>query len=153
MVTIDIPKRSLAMIITTSFPGYDIKISEATACPNVKKPYTPGTRNKWSDYQLSGEHIMQQNWSSRGKLTCESVNEQTKKHGEHRDDHPVKELLVLHAAINGYTGFMALSANTHTKMRMCVLKGFFFILFPSFPVLDQFSIYCASMLTNDDQNY
>lgn len=39
---IDIPKSSLEMIMTTSFPGYDIKISEATTRPNVMKPYTPG---------------------------------------------------------------------------------------------------------------
>lgn len=30
------------MIMTTSFPGYDIKMSEATSRPNVMKPYTPG---------------------------------------------------------------------------------------------------------------
>lgn len=41
MVMIEIPNSSLAIIITTSFPGYDIRISEATSRPNVRKPNTP----------------------------------------------------------------------------------------------------------------
>ena len=40
---IEIPNRSLAMIMTTSFPGYDIRMSDATTRPNVRKPNTPET--------------------------------------------------------------------------------------------------------------
>lgn len=49
------------------------------------------------------------------ELTGESVDDQTKDHGEHGDDHPVGELLVLHAAVDGYAGFMALQANARPR--------------------------------------
>lgn len=51
----------------------------------------------------------------RCKLTSERVDDQTKDHGEHGDEHPVGELLVLHAAVDGYAGFMALQANTRSS--------------------------------------
>lgn len=41
MVMMEIPNRSLEMIIATSFPGYDSRMSEATSRPKVMKPYTP----------------------------------------------------------------------------------------------------------------
>lgn len=46
MVMIDIPNSSLAMIMTTSFPGYDIRISAATVRPNVRKPKIPKNRER-----------------------------------------------------------------------------------------------------------
>lgn len=58
MVIIDIPKSNLEMIMTTSFPGYDIKISEATARPNVMKPNTPGDGETGCDEQPSGKNTM-----------------------------------------------------------------------------------------------
>lgn len=65
MVMIDIPKSSLEMIMTTSFPGYDIKISEATSRPNVRKPYTPGDGDSGDDVQ----HKLNQSFYFRGELT------------------------------------------------------------------------------------
>jgi hypothetical protein len=46
MVMIDIPNSSLAMIMTTKFPGYDIRISAATVRPNVRKPKMPENRER-----------------------------------------------------------------------------------------------------------
>lgn len=74
MVIIDIRKSSLEMIMTTSFPGYDIKISEATARPNVRNPYTPGDGESGCDQQLSGEHITHLGRRFRGELTSQSVD-------------------------------------------------------------------------------
>lgn len=58
MVIIDIPKSSLETIMTTSFPGYDIKISEATSSPNVKKPYTPGEEESGFDRELPADNTL-----------------------------------------------------------------------------------------------
>lgn len=55
---IEMPKSSLEMIMATSFPGYDIKISEATTRPKVKKPYTPRGGERTSDSQLLREEEM-----------------------------------------------------------------------------------------------
>lgn len=100
------------MIITTSFPGYDIRISEATFCPKVKKPYTPGEREGGHDEQRSGEHVMEKDQCLRSEPTRQRVDEQTEKHGENRDHHPMEELLVLHTAVDCYTCFMALHSQT-----------------------------------------
>lgn len=114
MVIIDIPKSSLEMIMTTSFPEYDIKMSEATARPNVRKPYTPGNGESGSDEQLSGELVLNQSFCFRGELTGQSVDEQTEKHGDHSNKNPTGEFLVLHAAVDCYRGFMALQTHTNT---------------------------------------
>lgn len=44
--------------MTTSFPGYDIKISEATSSPNVKKPYTPGEEESGFDRELPADNTL-----------------------------------------------------------------------------------------------
>ena len=59
------------MIMTTSFPGYDIKISEATARPKVRKPYTPGGRESACDERAFTEAPE----VFRGELTRQSVDE------------------------------------------------------------------------------
>lgn len=70
MVIIDIPKSSLETIMTTSFPGYDIKISEATSSPNVKKPYTPGEEESGFDRQLPNKQIIRLFWEGTHQLEC-----------------------------------------------------------------------------------
>lgn len=70
MVIIDIPKSSLETIMTTSFPGYDIKISEATSCPNVKKPYTPGEEESGFDGELPSKQIIHLFWEVTHHLVC-----------------------------------------------------------------------------------
>lgn len=72
---IDIPKSSLAMIMTTSSPGYDIKISEATSRPNVMKPNTPGDRDQdVSDIAQAGA-LTRRGQRFGLQLTGESVDE------------------------------------------------------------------------------
>lgn len=46
--------------------------------------------------------------------TCERVDDQTDHHGDHGDEDPVGEPLVLHAAVDGDGGFVALQRHTHT---------------------------------------
>lgn len=50
--------------------------------------------------------------------TCQGVDQQAEEHGERGDAHPVGELLVLHAAVDGNAGFVALQAQRvqHTTM-------------------------------------
>lgn len=81
-----------------------MRISAATVCPKVRKPYTPERRRERGRDERVGA------WEPGGgpELTGERVDDQTKDHGEHRDEHPVGELLVLHAAVDGYAGFVAL---------------------------------------------
>lgn len=64
---------------------------------------------------------------SRCELTSESVDDETKHHGEHGDDRPVGELLVLHAAVDGYAGLMALQANARPP-RLILYVAFTFNL-------------------------
>lgn len=53
-----------------------------------------------------------------GQLTCKGVDEQAEEHRDHRDDHPMGELLVLHAAVDGYTDLMALQ---HTFIYILII--------------------------------
>lgn len=48
--------------------------------------------------------------------TCERVDDEAEDHGDHRDEDPMREPLVLHAAIDGDGRFMALEqAKTERK--------------------------------------
>lgn len=40
--------------------------------------------------------------------TCERVDDETEDHGDHRDEDPMRETLVLHAAIDGDRRLVAL---------------------------------------------
>lgn len=52
------------------------------------------------------------NGSGSAGVTGEGVDEETDEHGEHGDSHPVGEALVAHAAVDGYTGFVALQQDS-----------------------------------------
>ena len=47
--------------------------------------------------------------------TCEGVDDETEDHGDHRDEDPVGEPLVLHAAVDGDGRLVALERNTQTR--------------------------------------
>lgn len=47
------------------------------------------------------------------EATCEWVDDEADHHGDDGDEDPVGEPLVLHAAVDGDGGFMALERNTH----------------------------------------
>lgn len=166
---IDIPNSSLAMIMTTSFPGYDIRISAplygqmsgSQRCLRTEKeiwlPVLPDSShnssyNSWTSgpvwilpcilksilvslrYSLLNAKTLQLHQSTTlisdyfkeggfltwltGQLICKGVDEQAEEHRDHRHDHPMGELLVLHAAVDGYTDLMALQ---HTFIYILII--------------------------------
>lgn len=62
-----------------------------------------------------------QSWKETGEVetcpTCEGVDDEAEDHGDHRDENPVREPLVLHAAVDGDGCLVALE-HTHREKRV-----------------------------------
>lgn len=49
--------------------------------------------------------------------TCEGVNDEAEDHGDHGDKDPVRQTLVLHAAVDGDRGLVALQHKHRTAVK------------------------------------
>lgn len=77
---------------------------------------------RWREDMRLAASTWEQDELGGGELTCQGVDEQTETHGDDRDGHPVGDLLVLHAAVDCYTRFMALQTHlTDCCTQTCML--------------------------------